>query len=66
MKKRMFYRQCPSCGGCCGYTKKNGCQYGSAEFIRTGGHNIQIGGSDGDGYCYEHQSFNCLEKLNSK
>jgi len=21
------YRQCPSCGGCCGHTKKKGCQY---------------------------------------
>jgi len=20
-------RQCPSCGGCCGYTTKSGCQY---------------------------------------
>lgn len=23
----MSDRQCPSCGGCCGYTKKAGCQY---------------------------------------
>ena len=23
----MRYKQCPSCGGCCGYTKKKGCQY---------------------------------------
>ena len=24
-------RQCPSCGGDCGYTKKKGCQYQSGE-----------------------------------
>ena len=27
-------RQCPSCGGDCGYTKQSGCQYGHAPLKR--------------------------------
>ena len=26
-------------------------------------HRIQLGGSEGDGYCYSHQSFDCFENL---
>lgn len=29
-------------------------------------HEIQYGGSDGDGYCYEHQSFDCILNLSSE
>jgi hypothetical protein len=31
--------------------------------VEVGGHEIQFGGSDGDGYCYAHQSFDCLDHL---
>ncbi len=35
-----------------------------AETIECNGHLIQYGyGSGGDGFCYSHQSFNCIEKL---
>lgn len=36
-----------------------------AETIRIStGHEIQFGyGDGGDGFCYEHQSFDCIENL---
>lgn len=35
-----------------------------AETIAVNGHEIQFGhGSGGDGFCYSHQSFDCLGKL---
>ncbi len=33
-----------------------------AEQIEINGHNLQFGGP-GDGYCYTHQSFDCLPNL---
>lgn len=33
------------------------------EWLRTDGHQIQFGGANGDGYCYAHQSFDCLDQL---
>jgi len=33
------------------------------EQIAVNGHEIQYGGGDGDGYCYAHQSFDCIERL---
>jgi hypothetical protein len=33
------------------------------EMIRVNGHHIQYGGAAGDGFCYEHQSFDCVENL---
>ncbi len=30
------------------------------EQIEVGTHSIQFGGADGDGYCYKHQSFDCV------
>ncbi len=33
------------------------------EVIAVNGHEIQFGGSGGDGFCYIHQSFNCLDNL---
>lgn len=27
------------------------------------GHEIQFGGAGGDGFCYEHQSFDCIDNL---
>jgi hypothetical protein len=33
------------------------------EQIEVGEHNIQFGGPAGDGYCYAHQSFECLGNL---
>ena len=29
-------------------------------------HEIQFGGPDGDGFCYSHQSFDCLPLLSNK
>lgn len=40
------------------YTGRNG----DVE-IKVNGHMIQFGGADGDGYCYAHQSFDCLDNL---
>jgi len=35
-----------------------------SETIECNGHSIQYGhGSGGDGYCYSHQSFDCIENL---
>lgn len=35
-----------------------------AEVIEVNGHRLQFGhGSGGDGYCYGHQSFDCLDNL---
>lgn len=32
--------------------------------VRTStGHHIQFGGRDGDGFCYSHQSFDCVSNL---
>lgn len=31
--------------------------------LELGAHRIQLGGRDGDGFCYGHQSFDCLENL---
>jgi hypothetical protein len=33
---------------------------GSCTTAYPGGHLMQSGGRDGDGYCYGHQSFDCL------
>jgi len=33
------------------------------EVIEVNGHELQVGGSGGDGYCYKHQSFKCAENL---
>jgi hypothetical protein len=33
------------------------------EQIVVNGHNIQFGGRDGDGFCYAHQSFDCVREL---
>lgn len=30
------------------------------------GHEIQYGGANGDGYCYGHQSFDCIDKLTAE
>ena len=35
----------------------------NGELIKVGDHTIQFGGSDGDGFCYAHQSFDCVENL---
>jgi len=37
-----------------------------AENIEVNGHDIQFGGGDGDGYCYSHQSFDCVENLSEE
>ena len=34
-------------------------EVGRIEFDHAGGHRIQLGGGDGDGYCYVHQSYSC-------
>lgn len=35
-----------------------------AELIEVGTHKIQYGyGSGGDGFCYNHQSFDCIDNL---
>lgn len=34
------------------------------EMVKTStGHHLQYGGPAGDGYCYGHQSFDCLARL---
>ena len=33
------------------------------EVIEVNGHVIQFGGAEGDGFCYGHQSFVCINKL---
>jgi hypothetical protein len=30
------------------------------QLIEVGTHQIQYGGSCGDGFCYKHQSFDCI------
>ena len=35
---------------------------GDWELITVNGHRLQYGG-EGDGYCYEHQTFECIERL---
>ena len=38
-----------------------------AETIEVGGHQIQFGyGHGGDGYCYTHGSFKCIENLTNE
>lgn len=34
-----------------------------AMTVRIGTHELQIGGRDGDGFCYGHQSFDCIDDL---
>lgn len=35
-----------------------------AEVLKIGDHEIQFGyGTGGDGFCYTHQSFDCIENL---
>ncbi len=35
-----------------------------AEVIHVNGHELQFGyGTGGDGYCYGHQSFDCIDNL---
>ena len=34
-----------------------------SETIAVNGHHIQCGGPNGDGYCYAHGSFDCVENL---
>lgn len=29
-------------------------------------HRLQIGGAGGDGFCYTHQSFDCLDNLSDE
>lgn len=36
------------------------------EIIECNGHRLQFGGPAGDTYCYSHQSFQCIEELNSE
>lgn len=33
------------------------------ELIQVRDHRIQFGGSAGDGFCYAHQSFDCVDNL---
>lgn len=35
----------------------------SESLVEINDHNIQFGGSNGDGYCYGHQSFDCIDNL---
>lgn len=38
-----------------------------AETIEVNGHQIQYGyGNGGDGYCHEHQSFDCIDNLSAE
>lgn len=38
-----------------------------AELIEINGHKIQFGyGFGGDGYCYSHGSFKCIDNLTDK
>jgi hypothetical protein len=34
-----------------------------SEQVNVNGHELQIGGRDGDGFCYAHQSWTCFDKL---
>lgn len=34
-----------------------------SEIIEVGTHRFQCGGPDGDGYCYLHDSFSCMDNL---
>ena len=36
------------------------------ELINVNGHRIQFGGREGDGFCYAHQSFECIENLSEE
>lgn len=36
------------------------------EIIEINGHEIQYGGSAGDGFCHSHQSFDCIDNLSSE
>lgn len=50
----------------CGCESGNSCycdEDGLKEWMLVGDHKIQLGGNDGDGFCYTHQSFKCLENL---
>lgn len=33
-----------------------------SELVEVSGHRFQMGGQ-GDGYCYKHQSFDCLDRI---
>ena len=33
------------------------------EVAVSTGHKFQFGGRDGDGFCYSHQSFDCVNNL---
>lgn len=35
-------------------------------YYEVGEHEIQTGGQSGDGYCYKHQSFDCVGKLTAE
>ena len=37
-----------------------------SEIILVGGHRIQFGGANGDGFCYTHNSFACLDELSKE
>lgn len=37
--------------------------YDSTVVATSTGHELQYGGREGDGYCYGHQSFDCLDHL---
>lgn len=34
-----------------------------SEMVKVGTHHFQFGGMNGDGYCYPHQTFDCLRDL---
>jgi hypothetical protein len=36
------------------------------EVIEVAGHRIQYGGRDGDGFCYAHQTFRCIDALSDE
>jgi hypothetical protein len=36
------------------------------EIETSTGHKLQFGGMDGDGFCYSHQSFDCLGSLTAE
>lgn len=35
----------------------------SSYTVAVNGHKLQFGGRDGDGYCYSHQTFECVDNL---
>lgn len=37
--------------------------YNGTQIRFSTGHEIQYGGAAGDGFCYEHQSFSCVDQL---